>query len=107
MRIVLFSRVPSWYSFRGDRLVTRLAQEGHDVVGVVVERTPTLTMLREWLWKLGPELVLEKGLRKAARLLGWSRGRPEQPGQTAARPAVNPPVFVVQSHNSSAAVETV
>lgn len=108
MRIVLFSRVPSWYSFRGDRLVTRLVQEGHDVAGVVVERTPTMTMLREWMWKLGPELVLEKGLRKGARLLGWPQGRPDQHAGAAAPAApVDPPVFVVQSHNASASVELV
>lgn len=107
MRIVLFSRVPSWYSFRGDRLVTRLAREGHDIAGVVVERTPTLTMLREWMWKLGPGIVVEKGLRKGARLLGWRQGALDPAAVPSRQAPVNPPVFVVQSHNSSACVETV
>ncbi len=53
MRIVLFSRVPRWYSFKNERLASRLTNDGHEIAGVVVEQTATLKSLREWTKKLG------------------------------------------------------
>jgi len=34
MKVVLFSRVPLWYSFKNERLARRLAADGHEVAGV-------------------------------------------------------------------------
>jgi folate-dependent phosphoribosylglycinamide formyltransferase PurN len=111
MRIVLFSRVPRWYSFRGDRLVTRLVREGHEVVGVVVERVPTLVSFREWMMKLGPGLCLTKAVTKILRLLGLKKapvsGVPSGDSAGASRRQPSPPVHVVESHNSSTCVEVV
>ena len=47
MRIVMFARVPGWYSFKQDRLVKRLQADGHEIIGIVVEQTKTLASLRE------------------------------------------------------------
>ena len=108
MKVVLFSRVPAWYSFRGDRLVTRLTQAGHEVVGVVVERTSTMASLREWMWKLGPGVVFTKALRKGLKLiLGNGHSNGHAGGHAPLQGVVNPPVHVVASHNSAACVELV
>ena len=109
MRLVLFSRVPRWYSFRDDRLVRRLAADGHEVAAVVAERTKTLKSAREWLLKLGPRVFWAKAVSKGLRLAGLKRGpgangggRGEAPEQSpAARAAsADPPVYRVASHNS-------
>jgi methionyl-tRNA formyltransferase len=108
MKVVLFSRVPAWYSFRGDRLVTRLTQAGHEVVGVVVERTSTVASLREWIWKLGPGVVLTKAVKKGLKLiLGHGHSNGHAGGNAPPQGTVNPPVYVVASHNSGACIELV
>ena len=109
MRIVLFSRVPRWYSFKGDRCVGRLAREGHQIAGVVVEQMPTLSALREWLEKLGPRVLAEKAAWKLLTRLALGQKGPSKsvldsaPGSN----AVRPPVYVVDSHNSPGCVEMV
>ena len=110
MKIVLLSRVPRWYSFRADRVIRRLARDGHEILPVVAERTSTSASLREWLWKFGPRLFVEKSVRKLLRLAGLTRapqggagGRPERSGEQIA----TPPVYFVDSHNSEKCVELV
>src|SRR5215813_7912824 len=110
MKIVLLSRVPRWYSFRADRVIRRLARDGHEILAVVAERSSTSTSLREWLWKYGPRLFVEKSVRKLLRLAGLKRapqggagGRPERPGEQ----IPTPPVYFVDSHNSEKCVELV
>lgn len=109
MRLVLFSRVPRWYSFRQDRLVKRLAAEGHDVVGIVVEQTNSLASIREWLWKLGPRLFLEKAMKKSLRRIGVKSGTMSGKSSSDARHSevVNPEMYRVASHNSPDTVEIV
>lgn len=108
LRVVLFSRVPRWYSFRGERLATRLTATGHEVAGVIVEKVPTLTSLREWIFKLGLVIVVKKSLAKGLLLLGLKKSAPIKAADPATTgPAVSPPVFLVDSHNSPASVEIV
>ncbi len=109
MRLVLFSRVPRWYSFRQDRLVRRLAAEGHEVAAVVVEQTKTLTSVREWLFKLGPRVFFEKAVRKVSgRIRGSSASAHDNEARSASSPVdVNPAVHLVASHNSAECVEIV
>lgn len=109
MRLVLFSRVPRWYSFRQDRLIKRLAAEGHDVVGIVAEQTNSLTSIREWLWKLGPRLFLEKAVKKTLSRIGVKRGTASGKSGSDAwhSQVINPKVYRVASHNSPESVEIV
>jgi methionyl-tRNA formyltransferase len=107
LRVVLFSRVPSWYSFRGERLVMRLTAAGHEVVGVVVEKVPTLTSFREWIFKLGLGRVVQKSFAKGLRLLGLKKSAPATSAARETQPVVSPPVVLVDSHNSPACVESV
>jgi hypothetical protein len=67
MRIVMFARVPGWYSFHQDRLARRLQAEGHEIVGIVVEKTKTLATLREWFHALGPRVMIEKIFKKLVK----------------------------------------
>lgn len=95
MKIVLFSRVPRWYSFKNERLASRLTADGHEIVGVIVEQTATLKSVREWIWKLGWRVFAEKLFRKIA-------GK-KTPGAKIERTQivnVAPKVFLVKSHNS-------
>jgi len=114
MRIVLFSRVPRWYSFRADRVIQRLAGAGHEILAVVAERASTLGSLREWLWKYGPRVFIEKGARKLLRLAGLKHASQGVPGQRlraadeqGVTPALDFPVRFVDSHNSPECVELV
>ncbi|HEV2915228.1 MAG TPA: formyl transferase [Pyrinomonadaceae bacterium] len=116
MRLVLFSRVPRWYSFRQDRFVKRLVADGHEIAAVVVERTKTLKSIREWMFKLGPRVFFEKAVSNSLRLTGLRRAAAVGPASpttadaAARRPlpeSVNPPVHLVDSHNSPACVELV
>jgi folate-dependent phosphoribosylglycinamide formyltransferase PurN len=104
LRVVLFSRVPRWYSFRGERLVMRLTAAGHEVVGVVVEKVPTLTSFREWIFKLGLGRVVHKSIEKGLRLLGLKKSAPATSSGQDKQAIVSPPVFLVDSHNSPACV---
>lgn len=116
MRIVMFARVPRWYLFREDRLTKRLAAEGHEIAGVVVEQTTTLESLREWMHKLGLRVVGRKLAEKGLRFVGFKRRSHRRNGTTAHNQpapwtespmAINPPVHFVASHNSTACVEIV
>jgi methionyl-tRNA formyltransferase len=101
MRIVMFARVPAWYSFRQDRLARRLLADGHEIAAIVAENAGTFATMREWLHKLGPRVVLRKA---AKRLLGRaSAGAREGSGHSAtAYPRCEAPVHRVASHNSDA-----
>lgn len=100
LKIVLFSRVPGWYSFKNERLARRLTADGHEVIGVIVEQTATLKSLKEWSGKLGWDVFFKKVSRK---LIG------RKPNQVASvnenLPEVSPKVFHVKSHNSNECVE--
>jgi methionyl-tRNA formyltransferase len=104
MKIVLFSRVPRWYSFKNERLASRLTADGHKIVGVVVEQTGTLKSIREWIWKLGFRVFFNKVLTKVS-------GKKSQntPTKTSTDKSLNikvsPKVFFVKSHNSTECVE--
>ena len=108
MRIILFSRVPAWYSFKGDRLVNRLAMEGYEIVGVVIQRVPTITAFREWLFKLGPQVFMRKVLKRTLRTVGLdiktSGGELKNEPK---RILIMPPVHVVASHNSPVCIDLV
>ncbi|HEY0427329.1 MAG TPA: formyl transferase [Pyrinomonadaceae bacterium] len=96
MKIVLFSRVPRWYSFRNERLVSRLAAEGHEIAGIIVEQTSTFKSIREWLWKLGFRVFIKKALQKIAGKKAPNRAAKNiLPSRK-----VSPKVFFVKSHNS-------
>lgn len=99
MKIVLFSRVPRWYSFKNERLAGRLAADGHEIAGVIVEQTSTIKSLREWTKKLGWDVFLKKLGQKA---LGTKKS-----GDNLKRDGVtvSPDVYLVKSHNSPECVE--
>ena len=99
MKVVLFSRVPRWYSFKNERLASHLAAEGFEVTAVFVERVPTLATLNEWKKKLGPSVFYEKLKR---RILGYGNAS-EKASFT--QKATDPPVFHFDSHNSKACVQ--
>ncbi len=100
MRIVLFSRVPRWYSFKNERLVSHLAAEGFDVAGIIVETVPTVKALDEWTRKLGWGVF-------ARKLAGKLTGKKNNTGNLDAENSfeltqteIDPDVFHFDSHNS-------
>ena len=95
MRVVLFSRVPRWYSFKNERLAQRLKAAGHEVTGVVVEQTSTIKSLVEWKNKLGTDVFIKKVGQKfwGAKPTNLSKLKQQLP-------EVSPEVFFVKSHNS-------
>jgi methionyl-tRNA formyltransferase len=95
MKIVLFSRVPRWYSFKNERLARRLAAEGHEIAGVVVEQTKTLDSIQEWRRKLGVSVFAQKATKKI-----FNRNGHSQTNGSANLPEIDPPVFFVRKHNS-------
>lgn len=94
MRVVLFSRVPRWYSFKNERLARRLTADGHEVAGVIVEVTSTIASIREWKKKLGADVFVRKVGQKLL-------GRKSQPivSEGTKLPEVDPKVYFVKSHN--------
>ncbi len=104
MKIVLFSRVPRWYSFKNERLASRLTADGHEIIGVIVEETKTLKSIREWVWKLGFRVFFKKVLQKIS-------GKKSQNATTktsddrSPNVKISPKVFLVKSHNSAECVE--
>ncbi len=98
MKIVLFSRVPRWYSFKNERLVRRLTADGHKVVGVIVEQTSTIKSLLEWKKKLGADVFIKKTVQK---ILGK---KPLSNSENNKLPEVSPEVFFVKAHNSAECV---
>lgn len=101
MRLVLFSRVPRWYSFKNERLVRRLTADGHHVEGVIVEQTSTIQSIREWIFKLGFKVFITKAVRK----LTGKKPATVAELDTAAHVKVSPKVFFVRSHNSPECME--
>lgn len=102
MKIVLFSRVPRWYSFKNERLARRLTADGHDILGVIVEQTSTLKSIREWIWKLGFKVFVKKVFQKIS---GKKPQAAKNEIDTAKDVKVSPKVFFVKSHNSPECVE--
>ena len=64
MKVVIFSRLPKWYSPQNDRLAKKLTQEGHEVVGIITENIKTTDFIRSLRKKLGPEVIKKKILSK-------------------------------------------
>lgn len=97
MKLILFSRVPRWYSFKNERLVRRLTADGHSVLGVIVEQTSTLSSIREWIGKFGIRVFIKKVFLTIS-------GKKPQAVNTETDSAkninVSPKVFFVKSHNS-------
>jgi methionyl-tRNA formyltransferase len=107
MRIVMFARVPGWYSFHQDRLARRFQAGGHEVVGIVVEKTRTLASLGEWMHKLGLRVMIQKVLKRLVK-----RGSSEQAQTNGVRRIVNYPpcnarVCRIASHNSDECLKIV
>ena len=108
MRIVMFARVPRWYSFKQDRVAKRLLADGHEIIGIVVEQTKTLASLREWRHKFGSRVMIRKVASKLARQAGMTSGSQEQITKSAdTLPPDDAPVHFVASHNSDECVEVV
>ncbi len=107
MRIVMFARVPGWYSFNQDRLARRLQAEGHEVVGIVVEKTRTLASLREWLHKLGPRVMIQKIFKRLVH--GGSSGQTCANGvhRIVNYPHCTAQVYRIASHNSDECLKIV
>jgi methionyl-tRNA formyltransferase len=108
MRIVMFARVPRWYSFKQDRLAKRLQADGHEIISIVVEQTKTLASLREWRHKFGSRVMMRKVASKLVRLAGMTSRSQQQNTQSAdTLPPCNAPVHFVASHNSDECVDVV
>ena len=104
MRIVLFSRVPRWYSFRNERLASHLAGEGFEIVGVVVEEVPTYEALREWTKKLGWGVFIRK---LGQRITGKKNVSISNDQAYIPKTEVSPKVYHFKSHNSPECIEQV
>ncbi len=107
MKIVMFARVPGWYSFHQDRLARRFQAEGHEIVGIVAEKTKTLATLREWMHKLGPRVMIQKIFKRLV-----AGGSTEQAHASSVHRIVDYPpcdarVYRVASHNSEECLEIV
>lgn len=100
MRIVLFSRVPRWYSFKNERLASHLAAESFEIVGVVVEEVPTVQAIQEWKKKLGVKVFAKK---LGQRLTG--KGQNSSNGEKFSKVEIDPKVYHFKSHNSPECVE--
>ena len=108
MRIVMFARLPRWYSFKQDPLAKRLQAEGHAIVGIVVEQTKTLATLRQWRHKFGSRVLMRKIASKLARQTGMTSRSQQQNTKSAHKlPPCDAPVHFVASHNSDECVEVV
>ena len=108
MRIVMFARVPRWYSFKQDRLAKRLQADGHEIISIVVEQTKTLASLREWRHKFGSRVMMRKVASKLVRQAGMTSSSQQQNTQSADKlPPCDAPVHFVASHNSDECVEIV
>ena len=108
MRIVMFARVPRWYSFKQDRLAKRLQAHGHEIAGIVVEQTRTLATLREWRHKFGSRVMMRKVADKLVRQARkTSRAEPQTTHPADTLPPCNAPVYFVASHNSDECVDVV
>lgn len=103
MRVVLFSRVPRWYSFRNERLTSKLAGEGIEVAAVIAQNVPTVKAFSEWIHKLGLKVVLEKLKQKA---FGRSKTETANERQKDSPSIfVSPKVYRVDDHNSRECVD--
>jgi len=100
MKVVVLSRTPSWYPWRNDRCLRHLADDGHDVLAVIVERAPSWDFIRELMGKFGPRVFLTKTFAKLGRLIGTgSKGRAAAGGDSAPRTGPRPRIVKVASHN--------
>ena len=107
MKIVLFSRVPRWYSFKNERLASHLAAEGFEIVGVVVEEVPTVKALREWTKKLGFGVFVKKVAQRLTGKKNVSSDARQNREMQLSKVEVSPRVFCFKSHNSQACIEKV
>ena len=107
MKIVLFSRVPRWYSFKNERLASHLAAEGFEILGVIVEEVPTVTALREWTKKLGFGVFVKKVAQRLTGKGNVSSDAQQNSEMQLSKVAVSPEVFHFNSHNSSECIAKV
>ncbi|NNE98781.1 MAG: hypothetical protein HKN25_07150 [Pyrinomonadaceae bacterium] len=107
MKLVLFSRVPRWYSFKNERLVSHLAAEGFRVVGVVVEEVPTVKALQEWTKKLGFGVFVKKAVQRLKGKGNVSGDLQKGTGSQLSKADISPDVYHFKSHNSPECIEKV
>src|SRR5262245_59090378 len=107
MRIVMFARVPGWYSFQHDRLAKRFKAEGHEIGGIVVEKTKTINSLREWMHKLGPRVMIRKIFKKIVGSKASQRSLENGMRPAENYPPCDAPVYHIASHNSDGCVEII
>lgn len=107
MKIVLFSRVPRWYSFKNERLVSHLSAEGFEIAGVIVEEVPTVKALKEWTKKLGFGVFVKKVAQRLARKRNVSSASAPNRANSLAIVDVSPKVFHFASHNSPECIQKV
>lgn len=107
MKIVLFSRVPRWYSFKNERLASHLSAEGFEILGVIVEEVPTFKALQEWTKKLGFGVFVKKVAQRLSGKGQTSSDEKQNSQIQLSKTAVSPKVYHFESHNSSECVEKV
>ncbi len=107
MKIVLFSRVPRWYSFKNERLASHLSAEGFEVVGVVVEEVPTVQALREWTKKLGFGVFAKKVGQRLTGKKNISSDEKQNQEIRFSKVPTSPDVYNFASHNSPECIEKV
>lgn len=95
MKVVLFSRVPRFYSFKGDRLTQNLVREGHTVLAIIAEKVPVTKAVGEWKQKFGTKIFLDKVGKKLRNIASRSTNNSSNIADIS-----TPPVFYVDSHNS-------
>jgi methionyl-tRNA formyltransferase len=96
----MFARVPGWYSFRRDRLARRFEAEGHEVVGIVVQKTATLASLREWMHKLGFRVIVRKVIERLVTGSPGERRDMDDAPRVVNYPPCKAEVYRIASHNS-------
>lgn len=107
MKVVLFSRVPRWYSFKNERLASHLAAEGFEVIGVIVEEVPTIKALKEWTKKLGFGVFVKKVAQRLTGKKNVSSDEKQNQEMQLSKVPTSPNVYHFASHNSPECIEKV
>lgn len=107
MKIVLFSRVPRWYSFKNERLASHLSAEGFEVLGVIVEEVPTFKALQEWTKKLGFGVFVKKVFQRLSGKRNVSSDEKQNKEVKLKKVPTSPNVYHFGSHNSPECIDKV